>query len=470
MPRKQGAGQMRDAGTRWIEEHRDLLTQVSDTIWNYAEPGYHEFKSAALLKDVLQKAGFIIQPGATDLPTSFKAVWGKGKPVIGLLGEYDALPGQSQKVSWRKEPVTEGGCGHACGHNLLATATLGGVMALKAEMEQQNLPGTLIFYGCPAEELLIGKVLMARENMFTPCDVMLACHPNCFTYVWDRITTAVRSVKFTFKGKAAHAALDPWDGRSALHAVECLNHGVNCMREHILPTSRIHYVITEGGFVPNVVPETAQVWYQVRAATSEEADELYKRLANIAKGAAIMTDTTYTTKVVSCCNELLRNPVMEDLILDCLKTVGGPAWTEKEYAFADEIRKSVDPKMYQKKLRDFGIPEQEIAHGLHNSVYKGYIDRGASLGVSSDLGDASWQAPLGTFGFASYVVGVPNHSWFIAACAGSSIGHKAVEHGAKIFLETGMRLLTDPQLVQKVRDSFETQLNGRTYHCPLDTI
>lgn len=306
----------------WIDENSAILADANNAIWEFAETAFNEKCSSAYLKQVLEQYGFRILPGAAGVPTSFVAEWGCGKPVIGLISEYDALDGLSQDRCTERRPVRDGAPGHACGHCTLGAAVLGAALSLKTVMEQDGLPGTLRFYGCPAEETVEGKVLMSRDRLFDDCDAALSWHPNDISYVWARKSVALRSMKFTFSGKTAHAGLDPWNGRSALDAVELMNVGANYLREHVQPSCRIQYVITDGGKAPNIVPDRAQVWYTLRAPESALVDDMHQRLVNIAKGAALMTQTQCEEAFVSGCYAFLPNMTLAENILAHMREVG----------------------------------------------------------------------------------------------------------------------------------------------------
>ncbi|WP_018962555.1 amidohydrolase [Coprothermobacter platensis] len=308
-----------ETALNWVGKHRDYLSEVSDTIWDYAEVGFQEFKSSKLLADELEKAGFTVERAVAGLPTAFVATWGSGSPRLGFLAEYDALPGLSQKVTTHREPVKEGAPGHGCGHNIFGAGVMGAVIALKEEMKEDKLPGTIVFYGCPAEELLAGKVFMARAGLFDDLDCALTWHPMGFNMVSLGSMTAMNSVKFTFHGIPAHAAASPEQGRSALDAVELMDIGANYLREHVVQEARIHYVITNGGGEPNVVPPEAQVWYYVRAPKRKDVDAIFERLVKIADGAAMMTDTTYDMKFSTACYDVLPNKALATLLNDSMK-------------------------------------------------------------------------------------------------------------------------------------------------------
>jgi len=313
---------------QWIEQKSDDLIALSDQIWEYAEVGLQEVRSAKIQQEFLQAEGFEIKSGVAGMPSAFVASWGSGSPVIGFLGEYDALPGLSQKVSPVKEPLRRGEPGHGCGHNLLGVGGLAAAAALKHELASSRLSGTVRYYGCPAEETLVGKVFMVKDGLFDDVDIVLDWHPSTVNMVRNVTSNAMNSVKFSFHGVTAHAAGDPHNGRSALDAVELMNVGANYLREHIVEKARIHYVITDGGGEPNVVPEHSEVWYYVRAPERTQVEEINSRLLDVARGAALMTETSFDTRFLAACYNLLPNTVVNRLLHRMMEEVGPSRWTE----------------------------------------------------------------------------------------------------------------------------------------------
>ena len=451
-------------GIEWIDREKGLLADINDTVWRYGETGLKEEKSAAFLEKVLLEQGFDVQSGAAGMETAFVASFGTEGPKIGFLAEYDALPGLSQTVNTKKETRRE--CpdsGHGCGHNALAAAILGGAIALSKAVAAGEVKGQVIVFGCPAEELLIGKVRMAQAGLFDGCDILFSCHPNDVSYVWARTSNAVWSGIFTFSGKTAHAAIDPQNGRSALDAVELMDVGANYLREHVTPDVRIHYVITEGGQVPNVVPAKAKVWYTVRAKTSKAAKDLRRRVELLAEGASVMTETSWEEETVSSCSEVLRNRVLEGVLLKAMKTVGAPAWEEADYAFAEELSKELPEGLCAGAEADYGLTKETVCRGLHTGIYDGFYREGEVMAVSTDVGDASLKVPTGVFSFASTVIGSPGHSWFYTACCGSSIAHKGVVMAAKVFVLAAEELLRNPELIKKAWAAFEEEKQKNGY-------
>lgn len=448
----------------WIEEHREYLNEISDTIWDYAEVGLQEYRSSKLLADELEKAGFTVERGVADMPTAFVATWGSGRPKIGFLAEYDALPHMSQKVVPYRDPVRPGAPGHGCGHNVFGAAVLGGVLALKEEMEKENLPGTIVFYGCPAEETLVGKVFMARAGLFDDLDCALTWHPMSFNTLWLSTSNAMNSVKFTFHGRAAHAAGNPEQGRSALDAVELMNIGANYLREHVIQEARIHYVITNGGGEPNVVPPEAQVWYYVRAPRRKDVDDIFERLVKIADGAAMMTETTYDMQFLVGCYNMLPNKTLANVLFESMVKAGPPKWDEEEIEFAKALTETFPPGGKEMSLRISGAPMEYLDKYLDDTIC-GPFDEGKVMAGSTDVGDVSWITPTAQFTTCCQPIGAPGHSWQIVASSGSSIAHKGLELAAKTLALAGSELLRNPDIIEKAKGEFRKATGGQPYKC-----
>ncbi len=452
----------------WIDQNTSELVELSDAIWDYAEAGFLEHKSADAQIALLEKHGFTIEKGVAGMPTAFVASYGSGQPVIGLLGEYDALPGLSQKVHFEKEAASPGAPGHGCGHNLLGAGTVGGVIATKVAMQQQGLQGTIRYYGCPAEELLAGKVYMVRDGLFDDVDISLAWHPFSETAVnWDT-SQAMNSVVFNFYGRTSHAAGDPESGRSALDAVELMNVGANYLREHVSPDVRIHYVITDGGGEPNVVPAHAKVWYYVRAPLWEQVEEVYARLQKVAEGAALMTETSFDITFLTGCYNTIQNDVIGQVLLDCIHEVGVPQWDAAEQEFARKIIASYQPGHYDKAVasfkRQYGV---DLSGKYLNDAIVSFTDKTkVSLG-STDVGDVSWVVPTAQFNVASSAIGTPGHSWQFCAASGMSIGHKGMLVAAKIFALATLHFLADANLVTQAKLAFQADTKDTPYVSPL---
>ncbi|MGI6666075.1 MAG: M20 family metallopeptidase [Bacillota bacterium] len=457
-------------GFKWVESHIAELTAISDDIWSYAELGLHEEKSARVQVDYLRKNGFQVTTGVGGMPTAFVATWGRGKPVIGFLGEYDALPGVSQKVSPVKEEVTPGGAGHGCGHNLLGVAAMGAAIALKEELSKRGLPGTVKYFGCPAEENFSGKAFMARDGLFDDLDACLTWHPGPMNIVRGGSSLAVNSMNVTFHGVTSHAAGAPHLGRSALDAVELMNVGVNYLREHVIEKARIHYVTTNGGLQPNVVPAEARVWYYVRAPKREQVEEIYERVLKCAKGAAIMTDTTYEVELLEGIYEVLPNTVLEGVLAEAMEVAGPPEFTDEDYDFAREIAKTFPPGQSEAHMKDETLPEEmkeKLAGKVLNDAVLGRPPVSPDSRGSTDVGDVSWCVPTAQFSMACTALGTPGHSWQYTAQSGMHIGHAGMIAAARTLVQAGLRLMTDPEVLAKAKTEFAKRLGGRRYVSPL---
>jgi aminobenzoyl-glutamate utilization protein B len=453
-------------GLEWIDQNAAALAALSDEVWCYAEVGLHETLSAAAQAAYLQKQGFSVQLGTPGLPTAIVASYGAGKPVIGFLGEYDCLPGLSQEAEPYRKPISEGGPGHGCGHNLLGVGSLASAVALKREIETGHAQGTVRYYGCPAEDSASGKVFMAKHGLFDDLDAALTWHPmHLNTTRWGS-NLANNSVRFAFHGRTAHAAAAPHMGISALDAVELMNVGVNYLREHIIQDARIHYVITKGGGQPNVVPAEAEVWYYVRAPHRSDVEDIYQKVIAIANGACLMTGATVDIKFVKGVHEVVHNTVVSQVLEESLLKVGGPQFTDEEKAFAREIEKSFTPGQKESVLRASGVPAEYWGLSLHDGVAPG-CDHGAIQHGSTDVAEVSWIAPTGEITTAAWVMGVAGHSWQITATCGMSIGHKAMITAAKAMAVAGYELMTKPDLLAKAHEAFLKDTGGKPYVSPL---
>jgi aminobenzoyl-glutamate utilization protein B len=450
----------------WIERRGADLTGLSDRIWELAEVGLQETQSAKAQEKFLRGEGFTVESGVAGMPTAFVASWGRGKPVIGFLGEYDALPGISQKAIPVKDPLKQGAPGHGCGHNLLGVAALAGAAALKREMEAHELPGTVRYYGCPAEETLVGKVFMVKDGLFDDLDAAITWHPGGLNSVWNNSSNAMNSIKFTFYGRTAHAAGDPHHGRSALDAVELMNVGANYLREHVIEKARLHYVITDGGGEPNVVPAKAQVWYYVRAPERPQVDEIYQRLLDIAKGATLMTGTTHDVTFLVGCYNYLPSKSINALVQKYMEQIGAPKFDEAELEFARKMNESFEPGQKEAGLKAAKAPP-EVFKQLINDTIVPPKDEEAPMAGSTDVGDVSWVTPTGQFGTATGVIGQPGHSWQVSACSGMSIGHKGMLFAAKVMALAGLELMTNPDELKKARDEWKERTRDNPYESPI---
>jgi aminobenzoyl-glutamate utilization protein B len=428
-----------------VDRQAQALIGLSDQIWEFAETALRETRSSKLLADFAEAQGFQVTRGVAGMPTAFVASFGSGKPVIGIMGEYDALPGVSQKAVSEKSALVEGGAGHGCGHNLFGAASLGAALAIKEQIAAGKLKGTIRFYGTPAEEAIGGKTYMARDGVFNDVDVMLAWHPGDETQADTTSSQAMVDLLVQFKGKAAHAAADPWNGRSAVDGVEAFTDGVNLMREHIKPSSRVHYVITDGGDVPNVVAEHAAVWIWARDWQRTEVEALLARIRKIAEGAALMTETEVSVKIQAGSWELLNNDAGARLLDANVRWLGSPVYTPAEDAFAKKIQK------------DTQVPEvgmERVIHPLEGQVQEG---------GSTDVGDVSWIVPTLHLTVATSPKAAPWHAWPVVATGGMSIGHKGMLLASKSLAATVVDLFEQPQALRAVRTEFEKRRGDTIY-------
>ncbi|MEM3615684.1 MAG: amidohydrolase [Candidatus Methanomethylicia archaeon] len=458
----------KDVALKWIEENKDRIIFLSDKIWEYAELGLEEYKSSKILAEELEKNEFKVERGIAGMPTAFIATWGHGKPVIGILGEYDALAGLSQKrVPWR-EPIVEGAPGHGCGHNIFGAATTAGAIALKVAMEKEKINGTIKYFGCPAEETLIGKVFMAKEGVFEGLDFAINYHPSSFNTVELGTTNAMNSAKFHFFGRASHAGGSPEVGRSALDAVELMNVGVNYMREHIIQDARIHYIIEKGGDQPNIVPPYAKSWYYVRAPEREQVEQIYNWILDIAKGAALMTQTQHKVEFITGCYNMIQNKTLAMQCLKVMREIGAPKFDDKDFEFAKKIHETIPLEQKKTMLKRMKIPEWEklVDVTLDEDVRDPWDEGEVSHG-STDVGDVSWHTPTLSFGTACFVLGSPGHSWQNVASAGTSIGHKGCIYAAKVIAITALEIISKQKLIEEAWKEFKDKTRDKEYKSPI---
>ncbi len=427
----------KEAAVESVETHGSELIGLSDRIWAYAETALKEHKSAAELADYAEQQGFKVERGIAGMPTAFVASYGSGRPIIGVMGEYDALPGISQKAVPEKTPLEAGAGGHGCGHNMFGAASIGAAVAIKEQIDAGKLQGTIRFYGTPAEEAVGGKTYMARDGVFDDIDVMLAWHPGDITRADTTSSQAMVDLIVEFEGRTAHAASDPWNGRSAVDALELFTDGINMMREHIKPTSRMHYAIMAGGDVPNVVPDYAKLWLWLRDWKRSEVDDLLARTRKLAEGAALMTETTSKLTVQGGSWEILTNLPGAKLIDENLAWLGSPVYTPEEQEFAKTIQRATN-------VPDVGM-DTEI-HALEGQVEEG---------GSTDVGDVSWVVPTLHFTVATAPKDAPWHAWPVVATGGMSIGHKGMILAAKTLAATMVDLFEDPAAVAAIKSDFQ---------------
>ena len=431
-----------------VEKNKKTFEDAAMAIHGFAETLYREYKSSMCLADLLEKDGFKVERGVADIPTAFVAVYGSGIPVIGILAEYDALPGLSQKpgVPYR-EPIEEGASGHGCGHNLFGSGSTAAAMAMKAVMQKHSLKGTVKLFGCPAEEGGSGKVYMSNAGVFQGIDVCLTWHPSDKNNVHLGSTLALNRFEVIFRGKSAHGAVDPWNGRSALDAVELMSVGVNYLREHVKPTVRIHSVIKDGGMAPNIVPDYARIYYYVRDVDRSGVEEVYKRVLKCAEGAALMTETTCEAKLMGGVYEYLTNRTLSEVVDRNMRLVGAPQFTEEEIEFAKTIQKNI------------GFPEVGLVDSI--DAFKMPEDKG---GGSTDVGDVSWLIPTsGETHLVAAPVGIPWHSWAVVSSSGSSIGFKGMHTAAKVLAASGIEILMNSKIIDNARKEFNEKTKGFVY-------
>ena len=452
----------------WIENNKKLLIEISDKVWDFAELGLIEFKSSALLADELEKNGFRVERGIAGMPTAFVATWGEGKPVIGIMGEYDALPGLSQKkVPW-KEPSEPGKPGHGCGHNIHGTCGIAAAIAVKKAIEKHNRRGTIKFFGSPAEENFSGKVFMVRDGYFNNVDAVISHHPSTMNEASLMSSLAVNSVKFHFYGKASHAGGSPEQGRSALDAVELMNTGVNYLREHVIQDARIHYVIEKGGDQPNIVPPYARSWYYVRAPERDQMEFIYNWIFDIAKGAAMMTRTDVKTEFLEGSYNVIPNRNISELIVKNMRKIGLPKYSDDDLKYADEIAKTITSEMKIAQLKKSKRPgwERLVDKLMDNEIPDPWGEGEVSHG-STAVADVSWQAPTVEFGTATWVLGTPAHSWQAVAQNGVGIGHTSLIFSAKILAATAIDLLTNKDALNKAREEHRKRIGNKKYKSPI---
>lgn len=452
--------------SEWVDQNTDRLTSVSDSLWESPELGLHEDAAVNQLTRELSSAGFTVTRDIAGMSTAFVATYGDGSPRIGILGEYDALPRFSQAVVAEPSPIKEGAPGHGCGHNLLGAGTLGGALVAQNAIEATD-NGTVVYLGCPAEELLVGKVYMAQAGVFDDLDAAISWHPGGLTHPWRASTLAADSIQFTFDGVAAHAAGSPDAGRSALDAVQLLNTGVEYVREHVPESVRIHYVITNGGDTPNVVPAEAEVWYYVRAPSRQQVDRVSDWVRDAASAAAQMTQTELRTRFVSGCYEFLPNQSLNDVVFDAMQTVKPTRYSSEDRAFAADLKSTLDSSTIDGQLSP--LPDDLRRTVSDNAIYEHPIDFDDPqrvVPISTDVGDVSWITPTAMFRVATWPVGTPSHSWQ-AVAANGSFGTKGMLTAASIIGETVSNLLTDKSSLEAVRAEFQRERSDWDYNSPL---
>ncbi|MCD6538869.1 amidohydrolase [Candidatus Bathyarchaeota archaeon] len=458
----------KDYARSWIEDNREAIIGISDKIWEYAELGLVEYKSSSLLMNELERHGFRVERGVAGMPTAFIASYGRSRPIIAIMGEYDALPGLSQERVPYREPLEPGRPGHGCGHNIHGTSGMAAAIAVRYAMEKYGLKGTIRFYGCPAEENFSGKVFMVRDGCFRDVDAALSHHPGTMNCATLKSCLAVNSVKFHFYGRSAHAGGSPEQGRSALDAVELMNVGVNYLREHIIQDARIHYIIESGGEQPNIVPDYARSWYYIRAPEREQVEFIYGWILDIAEGAAKMTRTKVKHEFMGGLYNLIPNRTISEAVIRNMREIGLPEYTDEELDFAREIAKTIPKEMKIEALRRSKRPgwERLIDKLMDDEIPDPWGEGELSHG-STDVADVSWQAPTVEFNTASWVLGTPAHSWQAVAQSGVGLGHKSLIFASKVLASTALDLLMDDGLLKRAKEEHKRRLRGRVYKPPI---
>jgi aminobenzoyl-glutamate utilization protein B len=457
----------------YLNENYDRFADLARAIWERPEIGLQEKFASRAIAEQLAEAGFEVEWGAGQMETAFVASWGEGSPVIGILGEYDALPGLSQDATPGRNELVTGGPGHGCGHNLYGVGALGAALAMQQAMTEQGISGTVRYYGCPAEETLTGKTYMARDGVFDDLDASITWHPGYANTVWSNGSSlAMNSFKVHFHGVASHGAAAPHMGRSALDGAMLMDIGVNYLREHIEQDARIHSVISNGGQAPNVVPPEAEIWYYVRAPKREQVEYIYGRMLDCAKGAALMSGTTYDIEFLTGCYELLPNGVISGIMLDKMEALGGIEFSHDEMAFARELQASIPPEIMEMSIRETlsraaeGTTLEDVGEVLCEKVIRPSEEFRIMHG-STEVGDVSQITPTGNLLTCCHPLGSPGHSWQITASSGAGIGFKGMDYAAKAMALTGLELMTNKEALSAAQGEFKQATGGRKYVTPL---
>ncbi|MBW8241652.1 amidohydrolase [Muricauda oceani] len=435
-----------------VEKHKENLIKISDSIWALAETAFEESISSKLLADYAEENGMTVTRGVADIPTAFTATYGSGSPVISVLGEFDALPGLSQNTVPTKDPRIEGEPGHGCGHNMFGAASLGAAIAIKEQIEAGTIKGTVKFLGTPAEEKYFGKVWMVEAGLWDDVDVNVSWHPSAQIEADVQSGLSLIDFMIEFYGQAAHASSDPWNGRSASDALELYTTGINYYREHIKPTSRIHYHIQDGGQVVNVVPDYARLWVRVRDPKREVMLPTFERVKAMAEGAAIMANVEYKYSLISGIYETLVNREGGKIMQNNLELLGPITYTDEEITYGKAIQEAT------------GKPQV----GMDGEIHPLKETEELPGGGSTDVGDVSWNVPNINLGVTVAPKGTPWHSWAVVACGGMSIGHKGMIYASKAMGMTMLDLFDDPKLVEKVKEEYKTRKGDVKYEAMID--
>jgi aminobenzoyl-glutamate utilization protein B len=445
--KKNGISNKKKAAISSIEQDYAALTELSDKIWSYEEVAFQESNSAKALSDYAEEQGFKVTRGVAGIPTAFTAEYGSGQPVIGILGEFDALPGLSQKTVPSKEPLNKGGAGHGCGHNLFGVASLGAATAIKELIEQGKIKGTVRFYGTPAEEKFFGKLWLVREGLFEDVDVVMDWHPAAETKAEVQAGLALVDFMVEYTGQAAHASGDPWNGRSASDALELYTTGINYYREHVKPTVRMHYDIQNAGEVVNVVPDYARIWTRVRDTKRDGVETVWKQVEKIAEGAALMANVDYKITLISGIHEVLVNRTGAAALQQNLEALGAINYTEEEQEFAKKIQAATGKEQVG-AVSEIEPLEETLEH---------------PMGGSTDVGDVSYVVPTVRLKATTAPKGTPWHSWAVVACSGMSIGHKGMAYASKAMAMTMIDFFEDQKLRQEIKKEFKERKGDYIY-------
>lgn len=442
---------------REIDSQREKLEKLAKDIWDNPEVAYHEVKASSWTAKALEDYGFQVVLGAYDIPTAIRAQWGGGHPVIGFLGEYDALANLSQKVKPEKEPVEGQKYGHACGHNILGVGHLAAAIGMKKEMEEKGLSGTVVFYGCPAEEVGTGKGLMAKRGAFKELDVAMAYHPSWFNYIFTGGKNGVHRVKADFYGRSSHAGSSPHNGRSALLAAKMADMAITMIYDQLPPGCKLSAAIADGHYSPGQIPAHATINFSMKAPNLRDMDHLYNRLSKVLDGVALATETTVEYKRMGGCSPLLNNRVLADVAYDAMTHAPQEKWSPEEIEFARKLNETT-PLPYQMKLEEAG------AKGSDMQIFEGVLPlRVFDTNGCTDVGDVSYVVPTIFFKACTYAMGTNGHTWQACACAGSSIGMKGMIFAAKTLALAGLKVMGDPSIVQKAKEEFDRETEGKPY-------
>ena len=454
----QGLTPAKKTAIAWIDGAKATYEEIAKYLSDNPELSLVEFKSSGKLQEYLARNGFKVEKGVSGMPTAFVATWGSGKPVIGFLAEFDALPGLSQ-VAGRvaKEVIIQGAPGHGCGHNLFGPASVTAAIATKAAMEKHGIKGTLKVFGTPAEETLVGKIFMARDGVFDGVDIMVSWHPGDFNGVDYSSMLAMTSVKFQFKGRSAHAAAAPHAGRSALDGVELMNIAMNYMREHVIQEARIHYVVTKGGEAPNIVPPEAEVWYFIRSPRRTQVDEIWKWMQDVAKGAALMSQTTMSHKLLCATWEVLPNKVLSKIGDANAIAIGGPSFTSEDQKFGEEIVKSLGREVKGEAF-DTKITNPDLSKTFPNVTI---------FPASTDQGNVSWVVPTLSFRAATIAKGTPLHTWQVVCQTGTPSAFKGGVTVSKYMAASALDFLTKPEAISEAWKEHKQYLAETKFQHPI---